>query len=357
MDLESKLELIRKLPTEEIITEGELRELLETNSHPEHYIGFEVSGFLHIGTLFMCGMKINDFSEAGIRTKVLLADWHSFLNKKLGGDWENIIKASKYYRKAFEFFCPKAKVVLGSDLYHHNDEYWRDLVRISSKVTLPRLMRTLTIMGRSEKEKLSFAQLIYPPMQATDVKYLGPDLAHGGSDQRKAHILCREVFPSLGWKKPVAVHHHLLPGLAKPPKVESGNKAERVIAAKMSKSKPWTAVFIHDSKEEIVRKLNKAYCPPRITEGNPVTEIVKYLIFRFKRRFLVERKPEYGGTREFNSYEEFETAYLKGKIHPADLKANVAREVNEIVKPIREHFEKPANKKLLEVFRGTKITR
>jgi tyrosyl-tRNA synthetase len=87
LDLETKLDLIKRPPTEEIITEQELRSLLETNEHPEHYIGFEISGLLHLGTLIICGYKINDFSKAGIRTKVFLADWHSFINNKLGGSW------------------------------------------------------------------------------------------------------------------------------------------------------------------------------------------------------------------------------------------------------------------------------
>lgn len=44
MDLEAKLELIRKPPTEEIITEEDLKHLLETKEHPIAYNGFEPSG-------------------------------------------------------------------------------------------------------------------------------------------------------------------------------------------------------------------------------------------------------------------------------------------------------------------------
>lgn len=357
MDIETKLDLIKKPPTEEIITEQELRELLQTNDHPHHYIGFEISGLLHLGTLVMCGYKINDFIKAGVKCRVFLADWHSFINNKLGGKWENILKAAKYFGEGFKFFCPKAEIVLGSEVYHNNDEYWKDLIRFSKHITIARNVRCLAIMGRSEKDKLDFAQYIYSPMQAVDVKYLGPDMPHGGMDQRKAHILAREVFPKLKWKKPVAVHHHLLSGLAKPPKIVGEDKLERVIAAKMSKSKPWTAIFIHDSEKEIKEKLDKAWCPPKQEEMNPVLDIVKHIIFREKRTFLVERNKKFGGTKEFESYEELLEEYKKGKLHPKDLKTNVAREVSEVISPIRKHFEKPSNKKLLEVFKETEITR
>ena len=44
MDIETKLELIKKPPTEEIITEEDLRQLLQTKEHPIAYNGFEPSG-------------------------------------------------------------------------------------------------------------------------------------------------------------------------------------------------------------------------------------------------------------------------------------------------------------------------
>ncbi|MCI4439065.1 tyrosine--tRNA ligase [archaeon] len=357
MDVETKLELIKRPPTEEIITEKELKELLETNEHPKHYIGFEISGLLHLGTLVVSGYKINDLAEAGVDVTVYLADWHSFINKKLGGNWDNILKAAKYFEEAFKFFCPKAKIVLGSDLYHNNDEYWKDVIRFSSNVTLNRITRCLTIMGRTEKESLNFAQYIYPPMQAVDIKYLGEDIPHGGMDQRKVHVLAREVYPKLGWKKPVALHHHLLMGLAEPPKVNSEDKIEQVVASKMSKSQPWTAIFIHDSEKQIREKLLKAWCPEKQAEMNPVLELAKYIIFHEKKEFLVERPDKYGGDIVFSSYEALEKEYIEGKLHPMDLKLSVAREISSIIDPIRRYFERPSNKKLLEVFQFSEVTR
>jgi len=356
-DLESKLELVMKEPTEEVITESDLSTLLETNAHPKHYIGFEISGFLHLGTLIVSGTKINDLMKAGVDCKVYLADWHSFINNKLGRDWEKILTAAKYYEEAFKFYCPGVKIVYGSDLYRGNDSYWKDVVRFSTHMTLQRALRAVTIMGRSEKEKLDVAQLLYPSMQGTDVKYLGEDMPQGGTDQRKIHVLTREIFPKLGWKPPVPIHHHLLMGLAKPEEAEGEDKLSQTIAAKMSKSKPWTAIFIHDTEEEIKSKLHKAWCPERQSEMNPILELVRYIIFRSKDRFEVERPARYGGDQEFGSYKELEEAYRKNEIHPADLKSNVARAINEVITPIRSHFEEPSKRRLLEVYGEAKITR
>jgi tyrosyl-tRNA synthetase len=341
MDLEERLALVRRAPTEEILTEAELVALLEKETHPNHYIGLEVSGLLHLGSLVILGFKINDFLKAGIRCKVFLADWHSYINNKLGGDLEKIERVSRYYKEAFAFFCPGVEFELGSRLYGNNDRYWMDLLRFSKQITLARDTRCLTIMGRTTRDKLDVAQYIYPPMQAVDIKAMDLDIAHSGMDQRKVHVLVREVFPSLGWKVPVAVHHHLLAGLQKPEGagVDEDAESDKVVSSKMSKSKPDSAIFVHDSASEISRKLGKAWCPERQAEGNPVLDFAKQIVFHEPDHLDVVRPEKYGGTVSFKSYAELEGAYVAGKLHPSDLKQAVATGLDAVVSPVREHFK------------------
>ena len=358
MDLETKIDLIKKPPTEEILTEQELRELLQTDEHPGHYQGFEISGLLHLGNFIVSGFKINDLLKAGIRCQAYLADWHSFINNKFGGDWDKILAAAKYYEEAFKFFCPGVKIVVGSEMYHNNDEYWRNLLRFSKHMTLSRSLRCMTIMGRNENEKLDLSQYFYAPMQAVDVKEIGADIPHGALDQRKAHILAREIFPKMGWKKPVALHHHVLMGIAEPVKLETKDKLEQVIASKMSKSKPWTAIFVHDTDQQIKEKLRKAWCPEKLVEMNPVLEIVKHVIFHENKTFRIERPAKFGGPIEFENHGELEKTYAQGSLHPQDLKNAVAEGISRIVEPVRKYFE--ANKQAkehLETVKKAEITR
>ncbi len=192
MDVEEKINLVNRPPTEEIVTREELLELFKTNSQPKHYIGLEISGFLHLGSLISTGFKINDFIKAGINCTVFLADWHTVINDKLGSSWENISKVSKYYADAFKLVCPGVNIVLGSDLYDSRKEYWAELVKFTKHMSLARTIRTLTIMGRTEQEeKIDLAKLLYPPMQAIDIHSLDLDIVHAGMDQRKIHMLVR----------------------------------------------------------------------------------------------------------------------------------------------------------------------
>ena len=333
MDVTEKIALVTKDPTEEVVTNEELVNLFNTNSHPKHYIGLEISGFLHLGSLILTGFKINDFIKAGVKCSVFLADWHTFINDKLGGNLDTIRKVSEYYADAFRLLCPGVEILQGSKLYDSRREYWTELIQFAKHVSLSRAMRTLTIMGRSEKDKLDLAQMLYAPMQAVDIHAMDLDIVHSGMDQRKIHMLVREVFPKMKWKVPVAIHHRLLPGLAEP---ESATGEDDKIAGKMSKSNPSSGIFIHDSDEDIRSKIKKAWCPEGIVENNPLLAISRHIIFHEFSEVLVERSTKFGGNMTYTNYKQLESDFSQKKLHPADLKNTVERYVIKIISPLRD---------------------
>lgn len=179
MDIEKKIELIKRKPTEELLTEENLRRLLEVGAPLQHYIGFEISGYIHLGTGLMAGgAKIADLQKAGVKTRVFLADWHSWINDKLGGDLETIQKvALTYFKEGMKQSIKvmggdpdKVEFVLASEILEKGD-YWQTVIDISKNVTLSRVMRSITIMGRQMREAVDFAKLIYPMMQVADIFY------------------------------------------------------------------------------------------------------------------------------------------------------------------------------------------
>lgn len=332
LDITEKVDLIQRPPTEEVVTQEELIELFKTNSSPNHYIGLEISGFLHLGSLISTGFKINDFVKAGIKCKIFLADWHTLINDKLGGDWETIAKVSKYYQDAFKLVCPDAEIILGSKLYEEKTEYWSELVKFTKHMSIARTMRTLTIMGRSEDDKkIDVAKLLYPAMQAVDIHSLDVDIAHAGMDQRKIHMLVREIFPKMKWKVPVAVHHKLLPGLSKPT-----DSNDSKILGKMSKSDPNSGIFIHNTDDEIKKKISKAWCEEANTENNPLLEIARTIIFHEFKEMNVERPEKFGGNASYSDYKQLETDFAGKKLHPGDLKQTVGNYLTKVISPIRE---------------------
>jgi len=350
MDIEDRIDLISKAPTDEIITRESLKELLEAKEHPVAYDGFEPSGRIHLGSGLMRAIKIDDLQKAGIKFKVLLADWHAWINNKMGGDMKLIKAVGDYFVEAWSACGVKnVEYVFASDLVK-DPEYWKTVLDVSKNTTIKRMTRAGTIMGRAEAEMQYTGQLIYPAMQCTDPFYLGADICQLGMDQRSVTILSREIGEKLGFWSPVCVHHHLLLGLTGPQRM---GKFE----GKMSKSKENTAIFLHDSKEEVQEKIKHAFCEPKDTESNPILELWKYIILRKKESATVSRPEKFGGDMEIDSYETLENLYSSGKLHPADLKPATAEEINKILEPVRKHFEKSKPKKLLETVKSAKITR
>jgi tyrosyl-tRNA synthetase len=361
VDLERKLELVRGI-AEEIITERELRELFETKEHLIAYDGFEPSGVAPIHFGLLRSLLLKDLLKAGIHFKLLLADWFAWINNKMGGDLEKIRDVGKYFIevwKAAGVDVKRVEVVWTSEML--DKEYWRKVILIAKNTTLKRANRCLTIMGRKEGEMKEVAQYFYPMMQCADIFQLKADITQLGLDQRKVNVLAREVGPKLGWWKPVVVSHHVLmglEGLKKGEGFDESKKFDQEISSKMSKSKPQTCIYVHDSKEDILRKIKRAYCPLKKVEGNPILEYTREIIFRAFPEFKVERERSFGGDIIYNSHEEIEKDFRAGVLHPLDLKIAVARDLNKLIKPIREHFERNKKAKILyETVKKEEITR
>ena len=211
-------------------------------------------------------------------------------------------------------------------------EYWTELVKFARHMPLARTMRALTIMGRSETENTDLAKLLYPAMQAMDIRFLDVDVAHSGMDQRKIHMLVRDVFPKMGWKVPVAVHHSLLPGLSKPAEQDAAK------SGKMSKSNPDSGIFMHDDAESIRSKIKKAWCESGMTEANPLLEIARQIIFHENKEITVERPEKFGGNVTYTGFEQMHADFANSKLHPGDLKETVSKYLIPIVTGLAQKF-------------------
>jgi len=313
MGLEKKLELVKR-NTAEIVTEQELAKLLEEKKQPIVYHGFEPSGELfHIGYIIGINKHI-DFQKAGLKLKILLADFHAFLNEK--GSLDEIKKTARKYALGFEALgvdVKKADLIFGSS-FQLKPEYFSDVMKLALKVRMLRAKRSMTLVGREEEDP-HVSQFLYPLMQAVDMKHLGVDIAFGDFAQRKMHMLAREELPSLGFKAPIAIHHEFMHGLQ---------------GGKMSSSQPKSSIIINESPSEIKKKIGGAFCPAKQIKENPVLE----------KELKIERDRKYGGDLHYTSYSEIEKDFACGKLHPLDLKKAVAASLEKILAPVRKKIPK-----------------
>jgi tyrosyl-tRNA synthetase len=336
MDLEARVERIVRR-TVEVLTPDEVRALCARSEKPRAYIGFEPSGALTVAHL-ITARKVIDLAEAGCDVTVFLADWHAWINDKLGGDLDRITASGKYMQAAFTALGagPSRVRFRWAHELTGNAEYWARVVRVARATTVARTRRAMSILGRGEEEaNLDTAKMFYPSMQAADIFELPVDLAYGGMDQRRAHVLAREVAHHYDWPVPAAIHTPLLSSLKGGGRMDP---TEGTTERKMSKSDAASGIAIPSTIEEVNSRIGGAFCPAKEVDGNPVVEAVRYIVFPWEGTFVVERAAKHGGPVTFENETAFTTAWSAGELHPQDVKGAVAAALNRLLAPARAYF-------------------
>ena len=321
MNSSEKLELILS-NTSEIIAGEEIKEAVKSGKSLKVYAGYEPSGKIHLGHALSVN-KLIELQKAGLSVVVLLADLHAHLNEK--GTLEEIRKIAEYNKNCFIALGldrDKTEFVLGSEI-QLNPEYFMNVQRLALTTTLLRARRSMDIISRDE-ENPAIARVIYPLMQVADMVALKVDIAVGGLDQRKIHMLARDNLPRLGLKSPAFLHLPIIHGL-------DGDE-------KMSSSKG-NLISVDESADTIKKKIASAYCPMEAVEGNPVLELFRYHVFPRTDLVVIERPEKYGGDLRYNNYLNLEEDFVSGAVHPADLKTTLSSELIRLLEPVRKYFE------------------
>jgi tyrosyl-tRNA synthetase len=311
----------------EVVTDEEVRALADDPEGRRAYVGYEPSGVLHVGHMLTAN-KLIDLQEAGFEVVVLLADVHAYLNDK--GSFEGIRETADRMREQFVAYGldpENAEFVLGS-AFQFDREYVLDLHGLELETSLARAERAMAEIHSGDTVRVS--QAVYPLMQALDVEYLDVDLAVGGMEQRKVHMLARDTLPGIGYDAPTCLHTPLIADLT------SG-------VGKMSSSEGVT-ISMEDSADAIAEKVNAAFCPPTRDpdpddEGrerdNPVLQLFEYHVFPRFEEVVVERPDQYGGDVTFGTYESLASALESGELHPQDAKGALADYLDRLVEPGR----------------------
>ena len=381
-----------------------------------HYIGYEISGILHFGNNTYQMLKVAKLQQAGVQCIIWLADYHTKINKKLDGKMSTINKvAHEYFEPVFRKTIDncggdssKLVVLYALDEYFRKNKdglsFWDFEFEVEEHLTVNRVLRSLSIAGKEAGSESDYKLTRYPGMQAADVFWHQTHLVQSGLDQRKIYVSCRDMAEKLGPEfqlkigsqtvKPITMFTKLLLGMLPPQTSTNTNGSTDEAVSKMSKSRPDSAIFEHDSLEEIQRKLRKAYCPIPIyykpnsnepitlTEAskssdlptfrhtqkgsyeaklkemdemtkNPLLNWCENLIYPAGKTISVTRPEKFGGDKTYNSFDEIQKDYLEGNLHPLDLKNAVAVTLADWFTPIREWVEK--NPEGIELIQNAKM--
>ena len=317
MNINEKIELVKR-NTEEIIGEDKIKDYIKKGVV---YCGYECSGEIHLGHLVTI-LKLLDLQKAGIKIKILLADYHTWLNQK--GDWDFVNKQLKSWEKGFKSVGLKAEIVKGTS-FQRKPEYMDDILRMALDVTVNRGVRAMQQVAR-DIENAKVSQIIYPLMQIEDVKALKVNFVLSGTDQRKIYMLGKDVGEKIGLQEAVYLYTPLIPSL-------------KGAEGKMSSSIKESFISIRDKKEDIKRKIRGAYCKTGDIKNNPVLAISRLVVFPKFEKVRIKRDKKFGEDLDFDNYKDLESAFESGKLHALDLKNSVADYLEEIIAPIRSGWK------------------
>lgn len=318
MDIEEKIQLIEQ-GTLEVIDKEELKDVLK-KEQPIAYTGYEPSGKIHLGHAVTV-QKLKTLQKLGFKIKILLADYHAFLNGK--GTVEEIAETAEYNKKCFEALGldETTEFVYGSS-FQLDSDYTTKVYQLATMTTLKRAKRSMDQVSRHD-DNPKVASVIYPIMQTVDMAALEVDVALGGMEQRKIQMLARENLEKIDENVPVCIHTPLLHGL-------DGD-------AKMSSSKG-NFIAVDDSVEDITKKINKSYCPQGEIEDNPMIEIAETFVYPNQEKLLIKRPEKFGGDIEL-THDELIENFKNGDLHPMDLKTGIKDFLIKYLAPVREYME------------------
>ncbi|MCQ2972733.1 MAG: tyrosine--tRNA ligase [archaeon] len=318
MNIEEKIQMIEE-GTLEVIDTEELKEVL-AKDEPIAYTGYEPSGKIHLGHAVTVE-KLKTLQKLGFKIKILLADYHAYLNGK--GTIEEIAETADYNMRCFKALGldETTEFVLGSS-FQLEPEYTTKVYKLATLTTLKRAKRSMNQVSRHD-DNPKVASVIYPIMQTVDMAALNVDIALGGMEQRKIQMLARENLERIGESVPVCIHTPLLHGL-------DGD-------AKMSSSKG-NFIAVDDSVEDITKKIKKSYCPQGEIEDNPMIEIALTFVFSNQEKLLIKRPEKFGGDVELTKEELLEN-FANGELHPMDLKTGIKDFLIDYLAPVREYME------------------
>ncbi|XP_062889993.1 tyrosine--tRNA ligase, cytoplasmic [Mobula hypostoma] len=333
-NVKEKISLIAR-NLQEVLGEDKLHSILQERDL-KVYWGTATTGKPHVA-YFVPMSKIADFLKAGCEVTILFADLHAYLDN-MKAPWELLQLRTEYYEHIIKAMLEsigvsteKLKFVKGTD-YQLSREYTLDVYKLSSVVTQHDAKKAGAEVVKQVEHPL-LSGLLYPGLQALDEEYLKVDAQFGGIDQRKIFTFAEKYLPALGYSKRIHLMNPMVPGLT---------------GGKMSSSEEESKIDLLDKKEDVKKKLKKAFCEPGNVENNGVLSFVRHVLFPLYGEFVILRDEKWGGNKTYVEYDQLENDFRDQTVHPGDLKNSVEVMLDKLLDPIRKKFQTPEMQQLIQ---------
>lgn len=258
---------------------------------------------LHFGH-YIPILKIAELVNAGCIVTILISDLQALLE---GGITEQQIKyRSEYYTKALQCMlgCLKIDVAdirfINGSSFQLESSYTKDLYRLNADctyVTVKPLIRGETV-----------SSILCPAMQALDEEYLQADIRMWSDNQIDISKYARDYLPKIGYTKRIDLF-------------TKNYYSEFELTDLRSKIKKGV-----DGKQDIIILGILA---------DAVFPLLRYL----RKKFVIYRHAEQGGSIIFDNYSQLKDAYYEKALNTVDLRSGLADNIDFFVEHVRKEFE------------------
>ncbi len=205
----------------QVLPEHELKKKLESGKKLKIKLGMDpTSPDLHLGHAVVLS-KLKDFQDAGHEVIFLIGDFTTRIGDPSGRSKTRPALTDEQIEQNMKTYFEQVGKLLDPDkvTVRHNSEWlsnisMADLVKLASKVTVARLIEREDFQKRlTEKQPISFHELLYPIFQGYDSVALDADVELGGTDQTFNLLMGRFLQEQHGKEPQVVMTMPLLEGL------------------------------------------------------------------------------------------------------------------------------------------------
>lgn len=329
MDIDKQLEILKQ-GVDDLISEVDLKKKLikaaQENRPLRVKLGLDPTApDIHLGHTVVL-KKLKQFQDLGHQVYLIIGDFTGRIGDPSGKSKtrkqltekevkQNAITYQKQFSKILD--KEKTKLVFNSSWLSKMD--FEDVIRLSSKYTVARMLEREDFNNRYQKEKpISIHEFFYPLMQGYDSVAIEADVELGGTDQRFNLLVGRNIQKEYGQKPQVIIMMPILEGLDGTEKMSKS--LDNYIGVDDSRSEMYGKVMsIPDNLIVRYFELVTEYKPEQIKNIKEDIEVNNVNPMDYKKELARTIVSEFHGKKEASkAQDEFENVFSKGNL-PQDI--------------------------------------
>lgn len=293
--------------------------------------GDRPTGQLHLGH-YMGSLTQRLILQEQFPIHILIADTQVLNNDILKAQHvkKNILSLMKDYL-AIGLKPEKVNFILQSNIL----ELFELTSYLSNIVSLPSILRNPTIKNENKiyNSQINMGFLNYPIAQTADIILFDADLVPVGADQTPILELSNDIIEKFHHIFKTNIFKKIKPILSESSRVMGIDGQQ-----KMSKSLN-NAIFLSDNEKTLKQKINMMYTDSNHLKISDPGKIEGNTVFLFLDVFMKDK----------DTLHELKIHYQKGGLGDSYLKNLLFKEINDILAPIRDNYNKYSDSDLFNI--------